>query len=94
MLLDIHDFLQNEMVQDAVVRNIEIMGEAANNIRKSDPAFADRHDDIPWAVIVAMRNRVAHAYHKIDFEIVWKTIQQDLPVMRRQIARLIRMQMQ
>lgn len=81
-------FLQNEMVQDAVIRNLEIIGEASNNIRKCDPDFAKAHDDIPWLVIYAMRNRVSHAYHKIDFEIVWKMIWNDLPLLRQQVIRL------
>lgn len=82
-------FLQSEMVQDAVIRNIEIIGEAANNIRKCDPDFADQHSDIPWTVLYAMRNRVSHAYHKVDLEIVWKTIQKDLPPMYQQVIELI-----
>lgn len=83
-------FQRNEMVQDAVIRNIEIIGEAANNIRKCDPDFADQHSDIPWAVIYAMRNRVSHAYHAVDVEIVWKTIQSDLPSMYHQVAELLK----
>ena len=87
--LDQASFLRNEMVQDAVIRNIEIIGEAANNITKCDPEFAREHDEIPWAVIYAMRNRVSHAYHKVDVEIVWKTIQDDLPSLHRQIVALL-----
>ncbi len=82
-------FLQNEMAQDAVIRNIEIIGEAANNIRKSAPDFTEQHHEIPWLVIYAMRNRVSHAYHNVDLEIVWKTIQNDLPLMHRQVVALI-----
>lgn len=55
-------FLENEMVQDAVIRNIEIMGEAANNIRQHHPDFAAQHQEIPWEDIYWMRNRVAHGY--------------------------------
>lgn len=84
-------FLQNEMVQDAVIRNIEIIGEAANNIRKCDPDFAEAHSDIPWAVIYAMRNRVSHAYHQVDLEIVWKTIQTELPPMHQQVTELLQL---
>jgi len=82
-------FLQNEMVQDAVIRNIEILGEAANNIRKCDPNFADQHSEVPWAVIYAMRNRVSHAYHEVDLEIVWKTIRNDLPRMQQEMVKLL-----
>lgn len=88
--MDEASFLQSELVQDAVIRNIEIIGEAANNIKKCDPDFAEKHGEIPWTVIYAMRNRVSHAYHKVDLEIVWKTIQGDLPSMHRQVVALVR----
>lgn len=78
-------FLGNEMVQDAVIRNIEIIGEASNNIQRVDPEFAARHEDIPWLVMYTMRNRVSHGYDKVDLEIVWKTIQGDLPSLYAQI---------
>lgn len=67
-------FLASKLVQDAVIRNIEIIGEASNNIQRVSPAFAAQHDSIPWQVMYAMRNRVSHGYDKVDFEMVWKTI--------------------
>lgn len=79
-------FLQNELVQDAVIRNIEIIGEAASNIMKCDPEFTKNHDDIPWLVVYTMRNRVSHGYFKVDLEIVWNTIQKDLPGLQQQIV--------
>lgn len=78
-------FLNSELVQDAVIRNIEIIGEAANNIQRVAPEFAAQHDDIPWLVMYTMRNRVSHGYDKVDLEIVWKTIQGDLPVLHQQV---------
>ena len=72
-------FLASKLVQDAVIRNIEIIGEASNNIQRVDPEFASQHDNIPWQVMYAMRNRVSHGYDKVDFEMVWKTICTDLP---------------
>lgn len=82
-------FLASEMVQDAVIRNIEIMGEAANNIRQHHSEFAAQHPDIPWEDIYWMRNRVAHGYFKVDMELVWKTIQTDLPGLAEQMRVLI-----
>ena len=82
-------FLENDLVQDAVIRNIEIIGEAARNIERNDPAFTAQHAEIPWAVIYAMRNRVAHGYFKVDLEIAWKTIHQDLPELAREVDRLL-----
>jgi len=86
---DIVDFLRNELVQDGVIRNIEVIGEASNNILRVDPAFAERHSHVPWQVMYTMRNRVSHAYDRVDLEIVWKTIQNDLPVLQGQIASLL-----
>ena len=77
--MDEMDFLASKLVQDAVVRNIEIIGEASNNIQRVAPAFAAQHDHIPWQVMYAMRNRVSHGYDKVDFEMVWKTIGNDFP---------------
>lgn len=78
-------FLNSELVQDAVIRNIEIIGEASNNIQRVDTEFAALHDDIPWQVMYTMRNRVSHGYDKVDLEIVWKTIQCDLPTLYQQV---------
>lgn len=78
-------FLDSELVQDAVIRNIEIIGEASNNIQRVDPAFAAQHDDVPWLVMYTMRNRVSHGYDKVDLEIVWRTVQGDLPRLYRQV---------
>ena len=78
-------FLSSELVQDAVIRNIEIIGEAANNILRVDAAFAAANAGIPWQVMYAMRNRVSHGYEKVDFEMVWKTIRNDLPALYRQV---------
>ena len=71
-------FLANELIQDAVIRNLEIIGEAANKILKTDAEFAAAHSQVPWQVMYAMRNRLSHGYDTVDFEIVWKTIQFDL----------------
>jgi uncharacterized protein with HEPN domain len=83
-------FLNDQKTQDAVVRNFEIIGEAAHNIECYHSTFAAAHSDIPWAVMYAMRNRVAHGYFKVDFEMVWKTIHADLPELHAQIKNLIR----
>lgn len=77
--LDQAAFEADELVQDAVLRNIEIMGEAANNILRAAPDFAAEHSHIPWLVMYTMRNRVSHGYDQVDLEIVWKTLQTDLP---------------
>ncbi len=78
-------FLRDEKTQDAVIRNIEIIGEAARNIERNHPDFAAQHADVPWGIAYEMRNALAHGYFKVDFEIVWKTIGNDLPALEQQI---------
>ena len=82
-------FLEDEKTQDAVVRNFEILGEAAHNVELHLAAFAAAHPGVPWALMYTMRNRVAHGYFKVDYELVWKTIHADLPDLRAQVAMLI-----
>ena len=72
-------FLNSELIQDAVIRNIEIIGEVANNIQRVDAAFAAANGEIPWQVMYAMRNRLSHGYDQVDFGMVWRTICNDLP---------------
>ncbi len=60
--LDETSFRASRLLQDAVVRNIEILGEAARNILKHCPELAREHDDIPWQDIYGMRNRLSHGY--------------------------------
>jgi uncharacterized protein with HEPN domain len=86
--LDEAGFLQNEMAQDAVIRNIEIIGEAAQNIQKHAPEFARQHADIPWEDMYLMRNRVSHGYFTVDLAVVWRTVQRDIPELGRQIELL------
>lgn len=87
--IDKAGFLKSELVQDAVIRNIEVIGEASNNIQRVSPEFAAQHGDIPWLVMYTMRNRVSHGYDQVDFEIVWKTIQGDLPALHGQVAQAL-----
>lgn len=82
-------FLENEQVQDAVIRNIEIIGEAAKNIEHHYPGFASLHPEVPWGDMYVMRNRVSHGYFTVDLEIVWKTIQNDLPGLSIQLTELL-----
>ncbi len=78
-------FLQNEMVQDAVIRNFEIVGEASRNIEIHYPEFAAAHPELPLAFAYQMRNALTHGYFKVDLEIVWKTIHSDLPGLYRRV---------
>jgi uncharacterized protein with HEPN domain len=78
-------FLDSSLVQDAVIRNFEIIGEACHNIELQYPAFAAAHPHLPLAVAYQMRNAIAHGYFKVDLEIVWKTIHTDLHSLNEQV---------
>ena len=84
--LDELAFLHSEIVQDAVIRNFEIIGEASRNIERHHPEFAAAHPELPLAVAYEMRNALAHGYFKVDLGIVWRTIERDLP----QLLQLVR----
>lgn len=76
--LEAEAFHAQRMVQAAVIRELEIIGEAARTI--SD-ATKLHYPNIPWAQILGMRNRIAHEYLRVDLEIVWQTVQKDIPAL-------------
>ena len=78
-------FLRNKLVQDAVIRNFEIIGEASNSIEKRHSDFVAKHPELPLSSAYQMRNALAHGYFRVDFEVVWKTICNDLPKLYQQV---------
>ncbi len=70
------DFLDDEKTGDAVVRNLEIIGEAASRLPQG---FRQEHSEIEWKKIVGLRHRIVHEYFGVDFEIVWNIITDILP---------------
>jgi uncharacterized protein with HEPN domain len=76
-------FEQNPLVQDAVVRNIEIIGEAVNHINRVALEFIAQHPELPWQDMRDMCNVVIHAYFAVDLQIVWRTVQEDLPKLKQ-----------
>jgi len=70
---------------DAVVRNLEIIGEASNRL----PAdFKNSHSQIEWHKVVGLRHRIVHEYFGIDHQIVWQILQKDLPSLREAISKI------
>jgi uncharacterized protein with HEPN domain len=76
---DKDDFMGDKRTQQAVVLNILIVGEIATKIEQNHPKFAEVHANIPWSSMRNMRNRIAHGYFEIDFEVVWETVSLSLP---------------
>ena len=81
-------FIGDEQLQDAVVRNLEIIGEAARNISQHAPAFTQQNTQIPWPALYAMRNRLSHGYWAVDLDVVWQVVQRDLPALKEKLEAL------
>ena len=79
-------FNSNELIQDAVIRRIEIIGEAAKNVSNE---FIDKYSDIPWKKIVGMRDKLIHGYFNVDVGRVWNVIIDEIPVLKEQIEEII-----
>ena len=80
------EFRQNRMMVQAVVRSLEIVGEAANQLTSD---FKNKNPEIDWRTIIGMRNRLIHAYFDIDYQVVWKTVKEDLPSFIEQLKILL-----
>ena len=78
-------FEADDKCVDAVVRNLEIVGEAANRLPDD---FKATHPDIEWNKIVGLRHRIVHGYFGLDLEIVWQILRRDLPRFKTFLARI------
>ena len=85
--LSYEQFLMDDKTKDAVVINIEIIGEAARNIPKE---IQTRYSHTPWAEIISTRHVIAHDYFDLDYEIIWSIIAQDIPVLKRELELTLR----
>jgi uncharacterized protein with HEPN domain len=81
------DLQTDRMLAFALVHAIEIVGEAAARITKETQA---KHGELPWSDIIGMRHRLAHGYYDINLDMVWQTVQADLPPLVSQLDRIIR----
>jgi uncharacterized protein with HEPN domain len=79
-------FLASPLLQDAVIRNIEILGEAAGRVSRE---FAARHDSIPWQDIAGMRHRLIHGYLKVNLETVWQVVKRDAPALELDLRAIV-----
>jgi len=79
------DLDSNPMLLQALVRDIEIIGEAANYVTDE---FKSKHPEIPWIRIIGMRNRLIHGYFYVDLNIVWDTVMTDIPALINQVKEL------
>ena len=79
-------FGRTKLLQDAVIRNLEIIGEASKRVPKK---IKDKHKDIEWKKIAGMRDVLIHDYLGVDVEIVWAVIENRLPELKKKIAKIL-----
>lgn len=83
--LSLDEFKKNRKTQDAVIRNLEIIGEATKNL---SIALKRKHHNIPWKEMAGLRDRLIHQYFGVNFDIVWKIIRQELPELASRIDKI------
>ena len=85
--LDLETFRKNILVQSAVMRELEIIGEAA---KKLSEEFKNQHPGISWKAVAGMRDKLAHDYFEIDVGVVWKTVIDELPKIKADLGNKIK----
>ncbi|MFH1826300.1 MAG: DUF86 domain-containing protein [bacterium] len=80
-------FLKDSLIQDGIIRQIEIIGEATKNI---STAFREKHKDIVWKDIAGMRDKLIHGYFGVDLNAVWDTTTKDIPKLKTSVAQLLK----
>lgn len=80
------NFLDDRKTQDAVVRNLEIIGEATRRLASS---LKDAHPDISWKPIAGMRDKLIHDYFGINLQLVWDVVERDLPALSHKVSQLL-----
>jgi uncharacterized protein with HEPN domain len=83
---DQESFVDDFITQDAVVRQLEIIGEATKRVSKD---FRNNYPDIPWADMAGMRDVLIHDYIDVDLEIVWKTASDSIPILKTLLEKLV-----
>ncbi|MDH7577976.1 MAG: DUF86 domain-containing protein [Bacillota bacterium] len=81
-----NDFQGNDEKIFAVVRALEVIGEAARHIPRS---LRDKYPQVPWRKIIGMRDKVVHDYFGVDLEVVWRTVHEELPKMQKAVSQVL-----
>jgi len=79
------EFSKDQKSIDAVVRNLEIIGEVANRLPDD---FKEKHSSVEWYKVVGLRNRIIHEYFGIDLQIIWQIVHADLPSLRQTLSQI------
>lgn len=85
--MSIQEFSSDKKTQDAVIRNFEIIGEATKNLPVD---LRDRYPAVEWRQVAGLRDVIAHRYYRVDVDILWEIIQKKIPVLRREIGKILK----
>ena len=85
--MSFEEFEEDSKTIDAVIRNVEILGEAVKNISKN---FREKYPDVEWSIIARTRDKLIHFYFGIDITTLWKTVKFDVPVLFRKLENIIK----
>jgi len=85
--IDKQALLKNKEKQRAVVRQIEVIGEAAKNLSND---FKKKYSSVPWKEIIGTRDKLIHHYFGVDFEILWKVVERDIPNLKQEIDKTLK----
>ena len=81
------NFVKNDLIQSAVIRQIEIIGEAANKLSFD---LKDKYKNVPWQDVMGMRHKLIHGYFGVDVEIIWETLRKDVPILKRDVEKILK----
>jgi len=84
--VEFESFAHDTQLQDAVIRRVEIIGEAARRVSEGTRAA---HPGLPWRQMIGMRNQVIHMYDGVDMEVVWSTVRENLPELLKGLADIV-----
>ena len=85
--MTLEEFKADEKTSSAVVRKIEIIGEATKNVPKE---IRQKYKELPWSDMARMRDKIIHSYFVVDYEVVWKTIKERLPEIKPKIGTILK----
>lgn len=85
--MDFLEFEKNNLVVDAVIRNLEVIGEASKYIPEE---IRIKHPELPWTSIVGLKNIAIHKYFKIDLNIIWNILKRDIPETKKTITKILK----